>query len=51
MKQEEGRPGFVAGQPQDERSELERLREENRILRMERDFLENAAAFFSKESK
>lgn len=35
----------------DERAELGRLREENRILRMERDFLKKAAAFFAKESK
>lgn len=35
----------------DERSELSYLREENRVLRMERDFLKKAAAFFAKESK
>ena len=35
----------------DERSELGRLRDENRVLRMERDFLKKAAAFFAKESK
>ena len=35
----------------DERFELGRLREENRVLRMERDFLKKAAAFFAKESK
>ena len=35
----------------DERSELGHLREENRVLRMERDFLKKAAAFFAKESK
>jgi len=34
-----------------ERDELKRLREENRVLRMERDFLKKAAAFFAKESK
>ena len=34
-----------------EREELERLRRENRVLRMERDFLKKAAAFFAKESK
>ena len=35
----------------EERSELSHLREENRVLRMERDFLKKAAAFFAKESK
>ena len=34
-----------------EREELERLRKENRTLRMERDFLKKAAAFFAKENK
>ena len=33
-----------------ERDELRRLRAENRILRMERDLLKKAAAFFAKES-
>ena len=33
-----------------ERDELRRLRTENRILRMERDLLKTAAAFFAKES-
>ena len=32
-----------------EREELERLRKENRELRMEREFLGKAAAFFAKE--
>jgi transposase len=35
----------------DERAELKRLREENRVLRMERDFAKKAAVFFAKESK
>lgn len=34
-----------------ERAELKKLREDNRVLRMERDFLKKAAAFFAKESK
>jgi transposase len=34
----------------DERAELMRLREENRELRMQRDFLKKATAFFAKES-
>jgi len=43
----------VGGPPmeEDERVELKRLREEVRVLRMERDFLKKAAAFFAKESK
>jgi len=34
----------------DERSELERLRAEVRTLRMERDILKKATAFFAKEN-
>jgi transposase len=34
-----------------EREELAKLRKENRELRMERDILKKAAAFFAKESK
>ena len=34
-----------------ERAELDGLRKEVRVLRMERDFLKRAAAFFAKESK
>lgn len=34
----------------EERAELQRLRRENRILQMERDFLKKAAAFFAKEN-
>ena len=34
----------------EEKSELARLRKENRILRIERDILKKAAAFFAKES-
>jgi transposase len=34
----------------EERAELAKLRRENRELRMERDILKKAAAFFAKES-
>ena len=34
----------------DEKAELARLRRENRRLRMERDFLKKATAFFAKDS-
>ena len=33
----------------EEKEELRRLRRENRTLKMERDFLKKAAAFFAKE--
>lgn len=33
----------------EEREELRRLRRENRILKMERDFAKKAAAFFAKD--
>jgi transposase len=35
----------------DERAELRELREENRRLKMEREFLKKAAAWFAKESQ
>jgi len=34
-----------------ERAELKRLREENRVVKMERDFLKKAAAFFASQSQ
>lgn len=40
------RPGLTSK----ERSELVELRRENRVLRMERDLLSRAAAFFAKEN-
>jgi len=42
-----GRPGVLTTA---EREELARLRKENRTLRMERDILKKAAAFFAKEN-
>jgi transposase len=41
------RPGGLSS---DEREGLQRLRRENRTLRMEREILKKAAAFFAKES-
>jgi transposase len=45
------RNGGASGLTTDERAELSRLRSENRILRMERDILKKATAFFAQESK
>lgn len=42
--------GEVDGVTTDEREELRRLRTENRTLRMERDLMKKAAAFFAKDS-
>jgi len=42
-----GRPGLLTTA---EREEIAKLRKENRELRMERDILKKAAAFFAKES-
>jgi transposase len=36
---------------EDERDELKRLRKENKELRMEKEILKNASAFFAKEMK
>ena len=36
---------------EDERTELKRLRKENKDLRMEKEILKKASAFFAKEMK
>ncbi len=41
----------VKGLGQDEREELKRLRRENRELRMEKEILKKASAYFAKEMK
>jgi transposase len=51
VRQAERRTGGDPPVGETERRELTRLREEVRVLRMERDFLKKAAAFFAKESK
>lgn len=51
IKQAEAdRSGGKTGLTTEERAELASLRRENKILRMERDILKKAAAFFAKES-
>jgi transposase-like protein len=42
--------GKREGLTTEERAELTRLRRENRVLRMERDLLSRAAAFFAQEN-
>jgi transposase len=43
--------GRAPGLSTEEREELRRLRRENRTLRMERDLLKKAAAFFAREGE
>lgn len=43
--------GERAGLTTEERAELSRLRKENNVLRMERDILRKATAFFVRESE
>ena len=42
--------GRAPGMSTEERQELTKLRRENRVLRMERDLLSRAAAFFAQEN-
>jgi transposase len=44
------RPGAEDALTTEEKAELSRLRKENRELRIERDILKKAAAFFAKTS-
>jgi len=46
---DEGR-GPAGALTSEEQKELQQLRRDNRTLRMERDFLKKAAAFFAKDS-
>lgn len=48
IERQTGSPGDALSQ--EEREELRRLRRENQQLRLEREFLKKAAAFFAKES-
>ena len=50
MRQARIDAGEAEGLTTDERDELRRLRVENRTLRMERDLMKKAAAFFAKDS-
>ncbi len=50
MAQDEIDDGTREGLSSKERRELSELRRENRVLRMERDLLSRAAAFFAQEN-
>jgi transposase len=48
---EASRPKSEVSLTEDERTELRRLRKENRELKMEREILKKATAFFAKQSE
>jgi transposase-like protein len=50
LSQEAVEAGEKPGLSRAEREELVRLRRENRVLRMERELLSRAAAFFAQEN-
>jgi transposase len=50
-REQESLANSVSDNPFALKEELRRLRKENKQLRMEREILKNAAAFFAKESK
>ena len=50
-REQADRTNGKTGLTSEERAELSRLRKENRELRMERDILKKAAAFFAKQSE
>lgn len=50
-KDQQGQLSTNQGLAEDERTELQRLRKENKELRMEKEILKKASAFFAKEMK
>lgn len=50
LKQDDVDAGRRDGLTRDEKAELAALRRENRVLKMERDLLSRAAAFFANEN-
>lgn len=51
VRRSEGKEPRRPASEEDAHAELLRLRRENQVLQMERDFLKKAAAFFARESK